>query len=75
MSLKVGSNSEEFDKLNKKKLLECIYYSSKNIEKAIMSPMISNKSSSNDVSPALDQKLKNEKEKLLKLRSVIEKNF
>ena len=37
--------------------------------------MISNKSSSNDVSPALDQKLKNEKEKLLKLRSVIEKNF
>ena len=40
-----------------------------------MSPMISNKSSSNDVSPALDQKLKNEKEKLLKLRSVIEKNF
>ena len=66
---------QEFDKLNKKKLLECIYCSSKNIEKTIMSPMISNKSSSNDVSPALDQKLKNEKEKLLKLRSVIEKNF
>ena len=35
------SNSEEFDKLNKKKLLECIYCSSKKINKSIMSPMIS----------------------------------
>ena len=36
------SNSEEFDNLNKKKLLECIYCSSKKISKTIMSPMISN---------------------------------
>ncbi len=36
------SNSEEFDKLNKKNLLECIYCSSKKINKSIMSPMISN---------------------------------
>ena len=36
------SNSEEFDKLNKKQLLECIYCSSKKINKSIMSPMISN---------------------------------
>ena len=35
------SNSEEFDKLNKKKLLECIYCNSKNVEKSIMAPMIS----------------------------------
>ena len=35
------SNSEEFDKLNKKKMLECIYCSSKKVEKSIMSPMIS----------------------------------
>ena len=55
------SDSEEFDKLNKKKLLECIYCSSKNIEKTIMSPMISNKSSSNDVSPALIKILKMKK--------------
>ena len=41
------SNSEEFDKLNKKKLLECIYCASKKIEKSIMSPSISNKPSKN----------------------------
>ena len=35
------SNSKEFEKLNKKKLLECIYCSSKKIKKSIMSPMIS----------------------------------
>ncbi len=34
------SNSEEFDKLNKKQLLECIYCSSKKINKSIMSPMV-----------------------------------
>jgi len=36
------SNSEEFDKLNKKDLLECIYCSSKKISKSIMSPRILN---------------------------------
>ena len=36
------SSSEEFEKLNKKKLLECIYCSSNNINKSIMSPMVSN---------------------------------
>ena len=34
------SNSEEFDKLNKKQLLECIYCSSKKINKSIMAPMV-----------------------------------
>ena len=36
------SNSEEFEKLKKKKFLECIYCSSKNINKSIMAPMVSN---------------------------------
>ena len=36
------SNSHEFEKLNKKNLLECIHCSSKKIGKSIMSPMISN---------------------------------
>ena len=36
------SNSEEFEKLNKKRLLECIYCASKKIEKSIMAPMLSN---------------------------------
>ena len=35
------SDSNEFDKLNKQKLLECIYCSSKKIQKSIMAPMIS----------------------------------
>ena len=35
------SDSNEFNKLNKKKLLECIYCSSNNIQKSIMAPMIS----------------------------------
>ena len=36
------SDSDEFDKLNKSNLLECIYCSSKSINKSIMAPMISN---------------------------------
>ena len=36
------SDSKEFEKLNKKKLLECIYCSSKKIKKSIMAPMLSN---------------------------------
>tara|TARA_E500000331_G_C17217204_1_gene696405 strand:- start:809 stop:1231 length:423 start_codon:yes stop_codon:yes gene_type:complete len=69
------SNSEEFDKLNKKKLLECIYCVSKKIEKSIMSPSISNKSSKNINPLEVDQKLINERDKLMKLRNIIEKNF
>ena len=34
------SNSNEFEKLKKKKLLECIFCSSKKIEKSIMSPRV-----------------------------------
>ena len=69
------SNSEEFDKLNKKKLLECIYCASKKIEKSIMSPSISNKPSKNINPLEVDQKLINERDKLMKLRNIIEKNF
>ena len=36
------SNSEEFEKLSRKNLLECIYCSSKKISKSIMAPMVSN---------------------------------
>ena len=70
------SNSEEFDNLNKKKLLEFIYCSSKKISKTIMSPMISNsakeKRKFNDISK---NDFQNEKIKLLKLRKYIENNF
>ena len=42
------SNSEEFEKLNKKKLLECIFCSSKKINKSIMAPMISSQKNKNE---------------------------
>jgi hypothetical protein len=68
------SDSKEFDKLNKKKLLGCIYCSSKNIQKSIMSPMVSAKKLKNDNPSLLKKNLLNEKKKLLKLRDYVEKN-
>ena len=61
------SNSEEFDKLNKKKLLECIYCSSKKITKSIMSPMISAVRPKDSNENFIDNKLFDEKNKLHKL--------
>ncbi len=68
------SNSDEFDKLNKKNLLECIYCSSKNIEKSIMSPMISSLKKDDKIE-IISKDFKNEKANLLQLRKYIEKNF
>ncbi len=69
------SNSEEFDKLNNKNLLECIYCSSKNIKKSIMSPNISNKINNKNQIYTDNKDYKDEKNNLLKLRKYIEKNF
>ena len=69
------SNSEEFDKLNNKNLLECIYCSSKNINKSIMAPMVSNLKIKEEKSEIINKDFKNEKSKLLELRKYIEKNF
>ena len=69
------SSSEEFEKLNKKKLLECIFCSSKKINKSIMAPMVSNSKIKNDEFKITEKDLKNQKNKLLRLRKYIEKNF
>ena len=69
------SNSQEFEKLKKKKLLECIYCSSKKINKSIMSPMISIVSKKKSDTINLEKNLKSEKAKLLKIRNYIENNF
>ena len=69
------SNSEEFDKLNKKDLLECIYCSSKKISKSIMSPRISNLNTKQEKVNSINRDIKNEKDQLLRLRKYIEKNF
>ena len=69
------SNSEEFDKLNKRNLLECIYCSSKRINKSIMAPNISNLREKQYQITTDNKDYKNERTELLKLRRYIEKNF
>ena len=66
------SNSEEFDKLKKKKLLECIYCSSSEINKSIMSPMVSGIKLNKD---KLINNFSINKRELLKIRKFVEKNF
>ena len=69
------SNSEEFDKLNKKNLLECIYCSSKKITKSIMAPMISNLKSEEKKIDTINKNFEDKRDKLVLLRKYIEKNF
>tara|TARA_B100001248_G_C27384258_1_gene458759 strand:+ start:1311 stop:1733 length:423 start_codon:yes stop_codon:yes gene_type:complete len=69
------SNSEEYDKLNKKNLLECIYCSSKKISKSIMAPMVKGSKENDKKNEIVDKNFQNEKKKLIQLRSYIEKNF
>ena len=70
------SSSMEFDYLNKKGLLECIYCSSKKIEKSIMAPMLSTlKKNENEKVNENHKNLKDSRKKLLQLRKYIESNF
>ena len=68
------SNSEEFEKLKKKGMLECIFCSSKKISKSIMAPMVSGTNKDNDLMKG-NKFLKNEKKKLIEIRKYIENNF
>ena len=68
-------DSEEFEKLNKKNFLECIYCSSKRVSKSIMAPMISNRKEKNKNLYVNNKIFKDKKKQLLELRKFIEKNF
>ena len=68
------SDSSEFDNLNKKKLLECIFCTSKKISKSIMAPMVSSTNKDNDLINE-NRFLKSEKKKLIEIRKYIENNF
>ena len=68
------SDSKEFDKLNKKKLLECIYCSSTKIQKSIMAPMVFGTKSKRDTPNLLDLNLLHKKNQIIKLREYVEKN-
>ena len=69
------SNSDEFERLKIKNLLECIYCPSNTIQKSIMSPMISSTKQKEESYKFFNNKILEEKDKLLKLRKYVEKNF
>ena len=68
------SSSKEFERLKKKKLIECIFSLSKKVDKSIMSPSVLGKEKT------VDKKFNNKefhkiKKDLLKIRKYVEKNF
>ena len=65
------SDSKEFEKLIKKKLIECLFCKTKSVKKSIMSPRISHKKKINFP----DKDIKRMKKDLAKLRKFVEKNF
>ena len=65
------SDSKEFEKLLKKKLIECLFCKTKSVKKSIMSPRISHKKKINFP----DKEIKRMKKDLAKLRKFVEKNF
>ena len=69
------SESNEFDNLKRKKLIQCIFCSSKKVKKSIMSPMVFGTKESNDKINFLNESIKNEKNKLVQLRKFVENNF
>ena len=70
------SDSKEFERLKTRKLLECIYCNSKKIKKSIMAPMISVSKNNNVNNFQINEKiLQKQRNKLIKLRNFIEKNF
>ena len=75
-NLKVGFPTHMSLKILKKKnLLECIYCSSKKINKSIMAPMISSTTVNNDKDKINSFNFQEEKNKLLQLRKYIKNNF
>ena len=69
------SNSEEFDKLNKRKSFRMYFLLFKKIDKSIMAPMISSSKNKNLQLEILDKNFYKNKKKFLQLRNYIEKNF
>ena len=69
------SNSNEYDKLKKKELIECIFCQSKEVEKSIMSPQISNSNSKNNKISLKKDEYNSVKKELIKIRKFVEQNF
>ena len=69
------SSSSEFEKLRKKKLLECIFCKSIKVTKSIMSPSIVSKQKNSYFQHEDKKKFKKIKKDLIQMRNFIEKNF
>ena len=69
------ADSSEFEKLNKQKLLECIYCPSKKIKKSIMAPMLLATNKDRENIQKIDKIFRKNKDNLTKIRNYIEKNF
>ena len=69
------SSSIEFDKLKRKKLLECIYCFSKKVSKSIMAPMVSGAKKKYKEFDVTNNNFTNEKNKLLQLKKFVKNNF
>ena len=69
------SDSKEFDRLKKKKLIECIFCHSKNVEKSIMAPGILNSNEFKNQNKISNIEIKKFKKDLQNLRNFVEKNF
>ena len=65
------SDSSEFEKLLKRKMIECVFCRTRSIKKSIMSPRISSKKEINQPS----KEIRKMKKDLVKLRKFVEKNF
>tara|TARA_B100000767_G_C19598779_1_gene464717 strand:- start:134 stop:553 length:420 start_codon:yes stop_codon:yes gene_type:complete len=65
------SSSAEYEKLKKKKFLNCYICKSLNVEKTLMSPSISRSATNNEKS----EEYKEIKKKILEYQKFIEKNF
>ena len=66
------SNSNEYEKLKKKQMIECIFCNSKKIEKSIMSPQIIKKQKNKNINIKEVNKIKKD---LFRIRNFVEKNF
>tara|TARA_B100000700_G_C14369352_1_gene545270 strand:- start:135 stop:560 length:426 start_codon:yes stop_codon:yes gene_type:complete len=68
------SDSKEFEKLKKKKMIECIFCKTKSIEKSIMSPTVLGKEDHVIKVNSINE-IKKIKKSMTQLRKFVEKNF
>jgi len=65
------ASTEEYEVLNKKKLINCIFCDSKSVKKSVMAPNLSSKSNKINLRTKKEKEIKNQ---LLSFRKYIEKN-